>query len=141
VCNSQNLIVQDLGQARPRSRKCSDVSASSSPEAVSGGLQAGPSEMVEGGAALSPPLHSLPLVLAPLMMSCCLMMMMNGFYWENGNRDQNLVYEHACSDVLSMHGEVEEVWSGGSACWFDRSLVPGDVNPHGDGLGACEADG
>ena len=21
------------------------------------------------------------------------MMMMNGFYWENGNRDQNLVYE------------------------------------------------
>ena len=93
MCNSQNLIVQDLGQARPRSRKCSDVSASSSPEAVSGGLQAGPSEMVEGGAALSPPLHSLPLVLAPLMMSCCLMMMMNGFYWENGNRDQNLVCE------------------------------------------------
>ena len=70
-----------------------------------------------------------------------MMMMMNGFYWENGNRDQNLVYEHACSDVLSMHGEVEEVWSGGSACWFDRSLVAGDVNPHGNGLGACEADG
>ena len=22
-----------------------------------------------------------------------MMMMMNGFYWENGNRDQNLVYE------------------------------------------------
>ena len=46
-----------------------------------------------------------------------------------------------CLDVLGMHGEVEEVWSGGSACWFDRSLVPGDVNPHGNGLGACEADG
>ena len=31
-----------------------------------------------------------------------------------------------CLDVLSMHGEVEEVWSGGAACWFDsdRSLVP-----------------
>ena len=46
-----------------------------------------------------------------------------------------------CLDVLGIHGEVEEVWSGGSACWFDRSLVPGDVNPHGNGLGACEADG
>ena len=59
-----------------------------------------------------------------------------------------------CVDVLGMHGEVEdvfsraghaggggEVWSGGSACWLDRSLVPGDVNPHGNGLGACEADG
>ena len=46
-----------------------------------------------------------------------------------------------CLGVAGMHGEVEEVWSGGSACWFDRSLVPGDVNPHGDGLGACEADG
>ena len=29
-----------------------------------------------------------------------------------------------CLDVLGMHGEVEEVWSGGSACWFDRSLAP-----------------
>jgi len=46
-----------------------------------------------------------------------------------------------CVDVLGMHGEVEEVWSRGSACWLDRSLVPGDVNPHGNGLGACEADG
>ena len=46
-----------------------------------------------------------------------------------------------CLDVLGMHGQVEEVWSGSSACWFDRSLVPGDVNPHGNGLGACEADG
>ena len=47
-----------------------------------------------------------------------------------------------CLDVLGMQGEVEEeVWSGGSACWLDRSLVPGDVNPHGNGLGACEADG
>jgi hypothetical protein len=46
-----------------------------------------------------------------------------------------------CLDVLGMHGEVEEVWSGGSACWLDRSLVPGDVNPHDNGLGACEADG
>ena len=36
-----------------------------------------------------------------------------------------------CLGVAGMHGEVEEVWSGGSACWFDRSLVPGDVNPHG----------
>jgi hypothetical protein len=26
-----------------------------------------------------------------------------------------------CLDVLGMHGEVEEVWSGSSACWFDRS--------------------
>ena len=25
-----------------------------------------------------------------------------------------------CLDVLGMHGEVEEVWSGSSACWFDR---------------------
>ena len=46
-----------------------------------------------------------------------------------------------CLGVAGMHGEVEEVWSGGSACWFDRSLVPGDVNPHGNGLCACEADG
>jgi len=45
-----------------------------------------------------------------------------------------------CLDVLGMHGEVEEVWSGGSACWLDRSLVPGDVNPHDNGLGACEAE-
>ena len=29
-----------------------------------------------------------------------------------------------CLDVLDMHGEVEEVWSGGAACWFDRTLVP-----------------
>jgi hypothetical protein len=34
-----------------------------------------------------------------------------------------------CLDVLGMHGEMEEVWSGSAACWFDRSLVPGDVNP------------
>ena len=34
-----------------------------------------------------------------------------------------------CLVVLGMHGEVEEVWSGGSACWFDRSLVPGDSIP------------
>ena len=46
-----------------------------------------------------------------------------------------------CLGVAGMHGEVEEVWSRGSACWLDRSLVPGDVNPHGNGLGACEADG
>ena len=39
--------------------------------------------------------------------------------------------------MLSMHGEVEEVWSGCSTCWFDRSLVPGDVNPHGIGLPHC----
>ena len=25
-----------------------------------------------------------------------------------------------CLDVLGMHGEVEEVWSGSAACWFDR---------------------
>ena len=43
--------------------------------------------------------------------------------------------------MLSMHGEVEEVWSGCSACWWDWSLVSGDVNPHGNGLGAREADG
>ena len=30
-----------------------------------------------------------------------------------------------------MHGEVEEeMWSESSASWWDRSLVPGDVNPH-----------
>ena len=28
-----------------------------------------------------------------------------------------------CLDVLSMHGEEEEVWCGCSACWWDRSLV------------------
>ena len=39
-----------------------------------------------------------------------------------------------CLDVLGMHGEVEEVWSGGSACWFDRSLVPGDGRISGDFL-------
>ena len=33
-----------------------------------------------------------------------------------------------CLDVLGMHGEVAEVWSGSAACWFDRSLVPGNVN-------------
>ena len=37
-----------------------------------------------------------------------------------------------CLDVLGMHGEVEEVWSGGSACWFDRSLVPGNVAMRAD---------
>ena len=26
-----------------------------------------------------------------------------------------------CLDVLGMHGEVEEVWSGSSACWFEKS--------------------
>ena len=39
-----------------------------------------------------------------------------------------------CLDVLGMHGEVAEVWSGSAACWFDRSLVPGNVNAQ------CEAD-
>ena len=29
-----------------------------------------------------------------------------------------------CLDVLGMHGEVAEVWSGSAACWFDRSLAP-----------------
>ena len=28
---------------------------------------------------------------------------------------------------------------GGSAWWWDRALVPGDVDPHGDGLGARKA--
>ena len=43
--------------------------------------------------------------------------------------------------MLCMHGEVEEeVWSECSASsgWWDRSLVPGDVNPHSSGLGARE---
>ena len=53
---------------------------------------------------------------------------------EEKGREEKDVFRRA-----GMHGE--EVWSGGSACWFDRSLVPGDVNPHDNGLVACEADG
>ena len=41
-----------------------------------------------------------------------------------------------CLDVLGMHGEVEEVWSGSAACWFDRSLVPGNVNAQCEALRA-----
>ena len=37
---------------------------------------------------------------------------------------------------LGVQGEVEEVWGACSACRRDRALVPGDVDPHGDGLGA-----
>ena len=46
-----------------------------------------------------------------------------------------------CLNVLRMHGEVEEVGCGCSASRWDRALVPGDVNAHGDGLSAREANG
>ena len=52
------------------------------------------------------------------------------------NEDKKEVFKRA------VHGEVEEeVWSECSASWWDRSLVPGDVNPHSSGLVAREANG